>query len=93
MNDHEGELEQELRRRLEELEALTLEVRHLQADLQVKDEYIAFLQAQSPASPADVATARRYLAVRSRVRTELQRHPMVWRLARAAVLRTRRWRE
>jgi ABC-type phosphate transport system auxiliary subunit len=90
--DDANTLQRELRMRLLELEALNLEVRHLQADLQVKDEYIAALQRELPATPTEVTSALRYLAARARLVAALRRHPVLWRLARGTVHSVRRWR-
>ena len=92
MNDSADELRGELQVRLQELDRLHLEVRHLRADLRVKDEYIAVLQSDSPSTQADIDAARRYLVLRSRVRGAGERHPLLWRAVRALVGATRRTR-
>lgn len=92
MTDEVNDLRRELQARIQELEALSLEVTHLKADLQVKEEYIMVLLNESPGTPAEALAARRYLAARARIRTELQRHPIVWRLARPVVHLLRQWR-
>lgn len=90
MSDDVNELRRELQARLQELEGLSLEVRHLQADLQVKDEYIAVLRNESPATQAELIAARRYLTARLRTRAVLQRYPLVWRIVRGMAGRGRR---
>ena len=72
MSDAADDLRHELQVRLQELERLSLEVRHLQADLQVKDDYIAVLRNETPATQAELISARRYLTARSRLRAALR---------------------
>lgn len=92
MSDEARALEDELRLRVQEVEALALEVRHLQDDLRVKDAYIRELERVAPATPAEALAAERYLRLRDVVRTWLSSHPAMRRAARWGVRTARRVR-
>jgi GT2 family glycosyltransferase len=67
---------------LEEADVLALEVRHLSADVAVKDEYAAFLAGQVEAFSMGGLARQRSLALRGALSRRLRRSPILARMLR-----------
>ncbi len=84
------QLVSDLARRTAEVETLHLEKRHLQADLAVKEAFIAELRIASPAVEREIALLREDQAKLDQIRAMIRKVPFASHVSRRLGRRARR---